>query len=67
MRFNLFLFRKKKKLTQKDMANKLEVSRPHYCDIENGEADPKFSLMEKFEEAFKDEYDDIWELFKKEV
>ena len=66
MRFNLIKFRKGLKLRQEDMALKLGISRPHYSKIENGIKKPKFEMMEKFEEVFKDQYEDIWELFKEE-
>lgn len=46
------------------MADKLDITKIHYCRIETGANDPSFGLMEKFEQEF--EYDDMWELFKKE-
>lgn len=64
MRFNLIKLRKTLKLSQEEMAKKLDVSRPHYSNIENGKADPTFGVMKRFEELFKEQYEDIWELFK---
>lgn len=58
-------FRKSKKLTQPEMAKKLEISLSHYKGIEAGFADPSFKTLTKFYEVFKDQYDDIWKLFKK--
>lgn len=67
MRFNLIKFRKMRKLSQEEIAAKLDVSRQHYSNVENGKADPSFGVMEKFEEVFKDQYEDFWELFRKEA
>ena len=63
-RLNLKFFRLKNNLTQQEMADKLDITKIHYCRIETGANDPSFGLMEKFEQEF--EYDDMWELFKKE-
>ena len=68
MRANLIIFRKtreKGKRSQTYFAKVLNVSRQHYANLENGLSDPSFGLMEKFEEVFKNQYEDIWELFKK--
>lgn len=64
-RKNLKKFRIDMNLKSKEMAEKLGISLVHYSNIENGKVDPTFGFMEKFEEAFKNEYQDIWELFKK--
>lgn len=64
MRFNLMKFRKGKKLSQKEMATKLGISRPHYSDIENGKKTPSIELAYKIQAAF--EVDDVLELLKKE-
>ena len=58
-------FRKSKKMTQTEMAQKLEISLSHYKAIECGFADPSFKTLTKFYEVFKGQYDDIWKLFKK--
>lgn len=57
-------FRKSRSLTQAEMAQKLEISLSHYKGIEYGRQDPSFKTLCKFYEVFKDEYDDIWTLFK---
>ena len=64
-RKELKAFRKSKKLTQSGMAFLLEISLSHYKAIEGGFADPSFKTLTKFYEAFRDDYDDIWKLFKK--
>ena len=68
IRINLIKFRKtreKGKTSQTYFANVLGITRQHYSNIENGLSDPSFGLMEKFDETFGNEYEDIWELFKK--
>lgn len=68
MRLNLIKFRKtreKGKRTQTYFSKVLGITRQHYINLENGFADPSFGLMERFEVAFKDQYEDMWELFKK--
>lgn len=64
-RTELKAFRKSKGLTQSGMAFMLEISLSHYKAIESGFADPSFKTLAKFYEAFRDEYDDIWKLFKR--
>lgn len=66
-RKNLVKFRIDHNLTSTQMAEKLGFSRVHYSNIETGKKDPTFGFMQKFEETFKDQYEDIWELFRKEV
>lgn len=63
-RFNLLLFRKRKGLNQKDMADKLEITRQHYNRIENGVSEPSIQLLEKFATEFS-EVDDLWEIWQK--
>ena len=62
-RHNLKMFRQRLGLTQQAMADKLEIAKITYVNIERGVHNPSFGLLEKFEQEF--EYDDIWELFKK--
>lgn len=62
-RKNLLLFRLDNNLTQQEMANKLGITRVHYNSIENGKADPSFSLCQKLNELF--EINDVWDLMKK--
>ena len=65
MRFNLYKFRKKNlKLSQESMAKQLEISRPHYSDIENGKVSPSIDFAYKIQEVFG--VDDVMELLKKE-
>lgn len=62
-RYNLKFFRQKKNLTQKEMAEKLGISKTYYVQIEQGTADPSFKICERIGEVFN--YDDVWELLKK--
>lgn len=64
MRFNLMNFRKKIKLSQKEMAKLLGISRPHYSDIENGKATPSIEFAYAIQRAF--DVDDVLELLKVE-
>lgn len=69
IRINLIKFRKtreKGKNTITYFAEQLGVTRQHYSNIENGLVDPSFKFMQRFAKVFEDEYQDIWELFKKE-
>ncbi len=45
-------FRIKNKLTQEQMANKLEVTVSHYKAIEYGQRNPSFELMERIKNTF---------------
>lgn len=64
-RYNLKNFRQKHDLTQQEMATKLGISKSYYIAIELGNAEPSFKVANMINEAFKDEYDDIFELLKK--
>ena len=66
-RLNLKFFREKQKLTQAEMANKLGISKSYYVSIELGNAEPSFRVAEAIDKSFHGEYDDIFELLKKEV
>lgn len=69
IRINLIKFRRtreKGKNTINYFAKQLDVTRQHYSNIENGLVNPSYGLMEKFSKVFDGEYEDIWELFKKE-
>lgn len=66
-RKNLIKFRTDLGLKSKEFAEKLDVSRVHYSDIENGKSNPSFGFITKFEKVCQEmnkEIDDIWELFK---
>ena len=68
IRVNLIKFRKTREAGKRSIvyfAKELEITRQHYSKIENGISDPSFGLMKRFEEVFKGQYEDIWELFKK--
>ena len=58
--------RNTKGLFQEEMANRLDITRQHYSNLENGLTNPSFELMVKFGEVFKGEYEDMWELWKNE-
>ncbi len=51
-RVKLQEFRQTKKLTQEQMANKLEITVAHYKALEYGQRNPSFELMEKFKKIF---------------
>ena len=62
-RLNLKIFRQKLGLTQEEMAKKLDLAKITYANIELGNANPSFGVLEKFEQVF--EVNDVWEIFKK--
>ncbi len=62
-RLNLKFFRQRLDLTQEEMAEKLGIAKVTYVNIELGNANPSFGVLEKFAEVF--EVDDVWEIFKK--
>lgn len=66
-RFNLKIFREKQGLNQKEMADKLGISKSYYVAIELGNNDPSFRVAEALYNNFKDQYDDIFDLLKKGV
>ena len=66
-RYNLKSFREKQGLNQKEMAEKLGISKSYYVAIELGNNDPSFRVAEALYNNFKDQYDDIFELLKKGV
>lgn len=45
-------FRQSKKLTQEQMANRLDVTVSHYKALEYGQRNPSFELMEKIKNVF---------------
>lgn len=55
--------KKKKGLTQKEMAHRLGITKITYTNLELGNTNPSYNLLERFSQVF--EYEDIWELFKK--
>ena len=63
-RKNLIKFRIDNGLRAKDIAEKLEITKTKYSNIENGRVKPSIEFACKFQEVFK--VDDIFELLKEE-
>lgn len=51
-RDKLQVFRQKNKLTQEQMANKLNITVAHYKALEYGQRNPSFELMERLKNTF---------------
>lgn len=51
-RIKLQEFRQEKKLTQEQMAQKLDITVSHYKALEYGQRNPSFELMEKIKNVF---------------
>lgn len=62
-RLNLKFFRQRLGLKQEEMAEKLDLAKSTYVNIELGVTNPSFGVLEKFAEVF--EVEDVWEIFKK--
>ena len=54
MKVNLVDFRNSKKLTQKEMAEKVGTTLSYYSKIELGLRNPSYNVMEKFKAKFVD-------------
>lgn len=54
MKVNLVDFRNSKKLTQKEMAEKVGTTLSYYSKIELGLRNPSYNFMEKFKTKFVD-------------
>lgn len=65
-RLNLILFRMKHGLKQREMAERLKVSKNHYSNIECGIFDPSYKVMQRFREEFPAKNIDVWDVFAKE-
>lgn len=63
-RKNLIKFRIDNGLRAKEIAEKLEITKTKYSNIENGRVKPSIEFASKFQEAFN--VDDIFELLKEE-
>lgn len=63
-RGNLKAFREERHLSQKQMADKLHISKSHYVNIERGVFDPSYELLKIFSEQFN--CNDTWRIFKPE-
>ena len=53
-------FRKKRGVTQDELAQKVDVSRPYLSDIENGKSSPGGPLMLKIAKAFNAKVEEIF-------
>lgn len=53
-RLELKKFREKKKITQENMAERLEISYSFYKQLENGYKNPSIKLLKKFRSVFPD-------------
>ena len=65
-RLNLKLFRIKHKLSQLDMAKRLNVGRSTYVDIESGKRDGSIRFYHALQDEFQLTDDEVWSLTKKE-
>ena len=54
MKVNLVDFRNSKKLTQKEMAEKIGTTLSYYSKIELGLRNPSYNFMDKFKAKFVD-------------
>ena len=62
-RHHLRILRLRNGLSQKEMAEKLDISESHYKGIENGFADPSYKTSVKYLEVFGRR--NLWRLFNK--
>lgn len=60
MRDKLIEIRKKKGLTQEEMADKLNIARTTYTGYENGKFSPSLEIALKIKEILKYKKDDIF-------
>lgn len=65
IRINLKLFRIKNRLTQNEMADRLNISRSTYVNIENGKSDCTLKFFNSLQREFGIKDEDMWELTKK--
>lgn len=63
-RRNLMIFRAKQGLNQKEMAEKIGVSRSTYSDVENAKRNCSPLFLSKLQEAFNIPDKDMWALTK---
>lgn len=52
MRMNLKLFRVSQNLSQREMAEKVGVSRANYCSVENGKSNPYTTFWDSLQAVF---------------
>ena len=62
MREKLIEKRKKKGLTQENMAYKLNVARTTYTGYENGNFSPSLEISLKIKEILNYKKDDLWDI-----
>lgn len=60
MRSKLRELRKNKNMTQKEMAEKIKVSRPYYTNIELGHKEPSFRVARDIKRVLEEKDDDIF-------
>lgn len=60
MRAKMKELREKKGLTQHQMANEIDVSRPTYVNIERGNANPSLPVAMKIKQVLEYKSDDIF-------
>lgn len=65
-RVNLKEFRRKKRLTQKELADSLGYSLNAYSRIELGSRDGSLEFWSKFQEVYNVPDKDMWKIIKKE-
>ena len=63
----IYKIRKKNDLTQEFLANKLGISRPTYCQIENGERDVTVNEAKKLADIFGIQFNDFLEGKENEI
>ena len=62
MRNNLTIIRKDRKMTQKEVADKISISRTHYNKIEKGVRNPSHMVAFKLKNVLNCNYEDLFEL-----
>jgi len=53
-------YRRKKKMSQEELAKRAQLSRPHLSNIENGEAQPTIEVAMRIAEALGQKVDNIF-------
>ena len=64
-RINLKKFRIGLGLKSKEFAEKTNISKEHYSNIELGKSNPSYEYIETFEKVFNVDEKEVWGLFKK--
>ncbi|MCR8743693.1 helix-turn-helix transcriptional regulator [Romboutsia lituseburensis] len=60
MKSNLIQKRKKKKMTQQEVADKVSICRTHYNRIESGDRNPSHMVAVKIKNVLDCNYEDIF-------